>query len=341
MAQKLAGNAPERRSSRRNVAPADGYVHSDVPVMPSPRRRGTLARRIRRRWGLYLLLLIPVVYVFIFNYVPMYGVTIAFKRYNIKAGILGSPWVGMYQFDRFLSNVKFSQIMWNTLSISLYSLLAGFPLPIILAIGLTHLRSNGYRKFIQMVSYAPHFLSVVVMVSLLSQLLNLRSGIINKLIMLFGGEAVNFMGNASYFRHVYVWSGVWQEAGYGAIIYISALSAVDPQLHEAASIDGASMWKRIWHIDIPGILPTVTIMLILRMGSLLGVGFEKIYLMQNSTNLAVSEVIETYVYRVGLTASMPDFSFATAVGLFQNVISFALVMLANFISRRVSDNGLW
>lgn len=341
MAQNLRSEgAVRRRSARRNVAPENGYQPAHASGKP-PVYKSKLAKRIARRWGLYLLLLIPIVYVFIFNYVPMYGVTIAFKRYNIKAGIMGSPWVGLYQFERFLGNVKFTQIMWNTLSISLYSLIAGFPVPIILAIGLSHLRSDKYRKFIQMVSYAPHFLSVVIMVSLLSQLLNLRSGIVNKFIMMLGGEAVNFMGNSAYFRHVYVWSGVWQEAGYGAIIYISALSAVDPQLHEAASIDGASMWKRIWHIDLPGILPTVTIMLILRMGSLLGVGFEKIYLMQNSTNLAVSEVIETYVYRVGLTASRPDFSFATAVGLFQNVISFVLVMLANFVSRRVSDNGLW
>lgn len=310
-------------------------------VTANKMRRKTLLKQMKRRWGLYLLLLIPVVYVFIFNYVPMYGVTIAFKRYAIKKGINGSPWVGLYHFERFMSNVKFGQIMLNTLSISLYSLIAGFPLPIILAIGLTHLKSDKYRKFIQMVSYAPHFLSVVVMVSLLSQLLNLRSGIVNKMIMTLGGDAINFMGDAAYFRNVYVWSGVWQEAGYGAIIYISALSAVDPQLHEAASIDGASMWKRVWHIDIPGILPTVTIMLILRMGSLLGVGFEKIYLMQNSTNLSVSEVVDTYVYKVGLTASRPDFSFATAVGLFQNVISFTLVMTTNFISRKISDSGLW
>ncbi len=310
-------------------------------VINRPSRYKRLWLRIRRRWGLYLLLLIPVVYVFIFNYVPMYGVTIAFKRYRIKSGIMGSPWVGFYQFERLFSNVKFTQILGNTLRISLYSLLAGFPVPILLAIGLTHLDSNRYRRTVQMVTYAPHFLSTVVIVGLINQLFSMHSGIVNRLLETMGMAKVNYLGTADYFRHMYVWSGVWQDAGYSAIIFISALAGVDPQLHEAAAIDGANMWKRIWHIDLPGILPTITIMLILRMGSLMSVGFEKIFLMQNSTNLAVSEVIETYVYKQGITASKPDFSYATAVGLFQNVISFVLVMSANFISRRVSDFGLW
>ncbi len=307
-------------------------------AVPSVRRQ-TLFTRVKRRWGLCLLLLIPIVYVFIFNYTPMYGVLIAFMRFNPKLGILGSPWVGLYQFERFLGSVKFGQIMVNTLSVSLYSLLAGFPIPILLALGLTHLKSSKYRKTVQMMTYAPYFLSTVIMVALLSQLLNMRSGLLNRFIMMLGMDPVNFMGSAASFRHVYVWSGVWQEMGYGAIIYISALSSVDPQLHEAASIDGASMWKRILHIDLPGITPTIVIMLILRMGSLLSVGFEKVYLMQNPTNLAVSELIETYVYKVGLTAARPDFSYATAVGLFQNVISFILVMTANFVAKKVSDNG--
>ncbi|MGI6672399.1 MAG: ABC transporter permease [Christensenellales bacterium] len=297
--------------------------------------------RIKRRWGLYLLLLIPIVYVFIFNYVPMYGVTIAFKRYRIKEGILGSPWIGFYQFNRLFSNVKFSQILTNTLILSFYNLLAGFPVPILLALGLTHLKNHRYRRTVQLVTYAPHFLSIVVLVGLINQLFNLHSGIINRLLRVLSADGVNFLGNADYFRHMYVWSGVWQDAGYNSIIFISALAGVDPQLHEAAAIDGASMWKRVWHIDLPGILPTITIMLILRMGSIMAVGFEKIYLMQNSTNLAVSEVIETYVYKQGITASRPDFSYATAVGLFQNVVSFLLVMSANFVSRRVSGFGLW
>jgi ABC-type polysaccharide transport system permease subunit len=312
-------------------------IKSAVPAI----RRQPLLARLKRRWGLCLLIMIPIVYVFIFNYVPMYGVLIAFMRFNPKLGILGSPWVGLYQFQRFLGSVKFVQIMVNTLSVSLYSLIAGFPIPILLALGLTHLRSSKYRKTVQLVTYAPYFLSTVIMVALLSQLLNLRSGLLNRFMMMFGMEPFNFMGNAAYFRHVYVWSGVWQEMGYGAIIYISALSSVDPQLHEAASIDGASMWKRIWHIDIPCIMPTIIIMLILRMGSLLSVGFEKVFLMQNPTNLAVSELIETYVYKVGLTAARPDFSYATAVGLFQNIVSFVLVMSANFIASKVSDNGFF
>ncbi len=322
-----------------------GLSQAKIKSVMSYPQKGSLSTRIykkiRKNWGLYLLILIPVVYVFIFNYIPMYGVTIAFKRYNIKQGMMNSPWVGLYQFQRFLGNSQFFTIMKNTLTLSLYNLIAGFPIPIILAIGLTHLKYPRYKKVIQMVTYAPHFLSMVVLVSLLSQVLNMRFGVINRLIEALGGNAINFMGTSQYFPHVYVWSGVWQEAGYGSIIYISALSAVDPQQHEAASIDGASMWQRIWNIDIPGILPTITIMLILRMGSLVTVGFEKIFLMQNSMNLSVSEVVETYVYRVGLASARPDFSFGTAVGLFQNLISLTLVLLANVISRKVSDNGLW
>ena len=298
-------------------------------------------RTIKRKWGLYLLLSIPVIYVFIFNYVPMYGITLAFKSYDIKAGIVASPWIGFYQIERFTTNVKFWQILSNTILISLYNLIAGFPIPILLAIGLTHLPSSKYRKTIQMVTYAPHFLSTVVMVGLLNQLLSLHNGLLNRVFEIFGAEPINFLGKAEYFRHIYVWSSVWQEAGYGAIIYISALAGVDPQLHEAASIDGASMWKRIWHVDIPGILPTITIMLILRMGSVITVGFEKIYLMQNTTNVSMSEVIETYVYKQSITASKPDFSYSTAVGLFQNIVSLCLVMITNYISQKVSSYGLW
>lgn len=298
-------------------------------------------RTIKRKWGLYLLLSIPVIYVFIFNYVPMYGITLAFKSYDIKAGIVASPWIGFYQIERFTTNVKFWQILSNTILISLYNLIAGFPIPILLAIGLTHLPSSKYRKTIQMVTYAPHFLSTVVMVGLLNQLLSLHNGLLNRVFEIFGAEPINFLGKAEYFRHIYVWSSVWQEAGYGAIIYISALAGVDPQLHEAASIDGASMWKRIWHVDIPGILPTITIMLILRMGSVITVGFEKIYLMQNTTNVSMSEVIETYVYKQSITASKPDFSYSTAVGLFQNIVSLCLVMTTNYISQKVSSYGLW
>ncbi len=300
-----------------------------------------IVKDLKKFWGLYLLLLIPLVYVFIFNYVPMYGVTIAFRRFNIRQGILGSPFVGLYHFQRFLSSAKAFEIIGNTLAISLYSLVIGFPLPIVLALGLTHMRHGGYRKFIQMISYAPHFLSAVVLVGLISQVLNLRFGIVNRAIMGLGGEAINFMGSDKYFRHVFVWSGLWQEAGYSSIIFISALASVDTELHEAAVIDGASIWKRITHIDIPSIIPTVVIMLILRMGSLFGVGFEKIFLMQNPLNTKVSEVIDTYVYNVGINSARPDFSFGAAVGLFQSAIGFVLVMGTNAISRKLTEHGLW
>ncbi len=303
-------------------------------------RSRKLFRDIRLNAGLYVLLLIPVVYVFIFNYIPMYGVTLAFKKYTIKGGIFNSPWIGMYQFDRFFSNAKCWQIIWNTILLSLYSLIAGFPIPILLAIGLNHIRSNKFRKTVQMISYAPHFLSTVIIVSIMSQLFNLQFGLVNRLVEVLGGKPKDFMGAPDAFRHLYVWSGVWQNAGYDAIIYISALSTVDLQLHEAASVDGANMWQRVWHIDFPGILPTIVIMLILRMGSLLSVGFEKVFLMQTPTNISVSEIISTYVYSVGLTNKRPDFSYSTAVGLFQNGVSFILVMLTNALSKRVSGSGI-
>jgi len=298
-------------------------------------------KRIARSWGLYLLLLLPFVYVFISNYIPMYGVIIAFKRFSIRQGILGSPWVGFYHFQRFLGSPSFWQILYNTIALSLYSLMAGFPIPILLAIGLNYVTSNKFRKTAQMITYAPYFLSTVILVGLLSQLFNARYGLVNRIIELFGGGAVNFMGQAATFRGMFVWSGVWQGAGYGSIIYIAALAGVDPELHEAASIDGASIWKRIWHIDIPSILPTISIMLILRMGSIIGVEFEKVFLMQNPMNTVVSETIQTYEYRVGISAQRPDFSFGAAIGLFQNVIGFIMVLTTNFITNRLSGNGLW
>ena len=292
-------------------------------------------------WQFWAIIALPVIYAVVFAYIPMAGILIAFEDYSPRGGIFGSDWVGLKWFQQFLTSTSSVRVIKNTLILGVYSLIVNFPLPILLAIGLTHLMSDKYRKTIQMVTYAPHFLSTVIMVGLLNQLLSLHNGLLNRMLELFGANAVNFLGKPEYFRHVYVWSGVWQEAGYGAIIYISALAGVDPQLHEAASIDGASMWKRIWHVDIPGILPTITIMLILRMGSVITVGFEKIYLMQNSTNISLSEVIETYVYKQSITASKPDFSYSTAVGLFQNLVSLFLVLTANFFSTKISNYGLW
>lgn len=298
-------------------------------------------KKVFQAWQLYLLLLVPVVYVIIFNYVPMYGVTIAFKDYNIKEGILGSPWIGLVNFKRFIVSYAFERVIFNTIILSFYGLIAGFPVPIILALGINYMNKLYMKKSVQMITYAPYFLSTVIMVGLLTQILSVRFGVANRLIMMLGGEAVNFMGFADYFRHVYVWSGVWQGAGYGSIIYIAALAGVDPQLHEAAIIDGANIWQRILYIDLPSIAPTIIILFIMRMGRILNIGFEKAFLMQTALNNSKSEVISTYVYKVGLASSMPDFSFATAIGLFQNVIGLMLLISVNWLSRRVSETSMW
>jgi ABC-type polysaccharide transport system permease subunit len=298
----------------------------------------------RRRWNyrdLYLLLLIPFVYVVIFNYIPMYGVTMAFKNYQARAGIWGSPWVGFYHFQRFLTSPNFFSILRNTLVLSVYGLIAGFPFPIILAIFVNHSRLLYAKKAIQSVTFAPYFLSTVIMVGLITQILGLRTGGLNILLSALGFPQINFMASVSAFPHIYVWSGIWQGTGYGAIIYISTLAAVDPNLHEAALIDGATVWQRIWHIDLTTIRPIIVIMLILSMGGILGSNFEKIYLLQVPQNMSASEVIATYVYRVGMLSARPDFSFGTAIGLFQNVIGVILTLTVNRIANLLTGEGMF
>ena len=254
-----------------------------------------LLHRIYNARQLYLIILIPFIYVIIFNYVPMYGVQIAFRKYNPMLGISHSPWVGLANFTRFFGVYNCWRIIINTLTLSVYGLLAGLPVAVILALGLNSLRSQAYKKTIQMVTYAPYFLSVVVLVGLLTQVLSPQYGLVNRFLELLGMESIDFMGSASMFPHIYVWSGVWQGAGYSSIIYLATLSSVDPELHEAARIDGANMWQRIWHIDLPGIAQTIIVLLILDMGKVLSVGFEKVYLMQKPLNLQTSEIVSTYV----------------------------------------------
>ena len=304
----------------------------------------TLRQRVRKEfaknWSLYLLVSIPLAYLIIFRYVPMYGVQIAFRRYQPVRGILGSPWVGLDYFRQFITNHRFWSIIRNTLSISLYTL-ATFPLAIILAVLLNYIPMQGFKKTVQLVSYAPHFISTVVMVSIILQFLDTRNGLINILITSLGGEAVNFMAKEEAFYHIYVWSGVWQSIGYSSIIYIAALAGVSPELHEAAIMDGATILKRVWHIDIPSILPTVMIMFIMQCGTVMSVGYEKVFLMQNDLNLNVSEVIDTYVYKQGLTASMPKYSYSTAVGLFVSIINSILLIFVNWVSKKFSGSSLW
>lgn len=305
-------------------------------------RRSDLPHRIKKNWRLYLFLLVPVAYILIFAYVPMAGLQLAFKRFNAADGIWGSPWVGMEQFQKFFSSYQFGRVLKNTLTLSLYGLLAGFPFPILLALILNSLRSGRYRKTAQTITYLPYFISTVVLVGILAQVLNPRVGLVaNITLALSGGEPANLMASPDAFPHLYVWSGVWQAMGYNSIIYIAALSGVDPNLHEAAQIDGANRFQRVLHIDFPAILPTATILLILNAGQLMNVGFEKAYLMQNSMNQSASEVISTYVYKVGLAASVTDFSYATAIGLFNSVVNMVLIVLVNFASKRLNGNSLF
>lgn len=304
-------------------------------------KSSALFKRVSNVRYLYLLLLIPVVYVFIFNYLPIYGVLMAFKKYELSKGIWGSPFVGFYNFMRFFSSPDSLKIILNTLKLSIYSLVAGFPFPIILALCINHSLSPWLKKSVQSITFAPYFLSTVIMVGLLAQLLSLRSGIVNVLLSNIGLGQVNFMGEVSLFDDLYVWSGIWQGTGYSAVIYIAALAGVDPTYHEAAIIDGASIWRRIWHIDLATIRQTIIILVILSMGSILNVGFEKVYLMQNPLNLPSSEIISTYVYKVSIQSLRPDFSFGTAIGLFQNVVALILTLIVNFISNKLSDEGLF
>jgi ABC-type polysaccharide transport system permease subunit len=281
------------------------------------------------------------VYVLIFNYIPMYGVTLAFKNFQTRLGILGSPWAGFYHFRRFFSSPNWWVVIRNTLTISVYGLIAGFPFPIILAIFVNHSRFRRGKKAVQTITFAPHFFSTVVMAGLMVQLLGMRTGGLNLVLSALGLPEINFMGSAAAFPHLYVWSGIWQGTGYGAVIYISTLAAVDPGLHEAALIDGASLWQRVWHIDLPTIRPIIVIMLILSMGGILGVGFEKTYLLQNAQNIGASEVIATYVYKVGLSSARPDFSFGAAIGLFQNVVGIILTLTVNRIARLLTGEGMF
>jgi putative aldouronate transport system permease protein len=295
----------------------------------------------KNTWQLYLISLIPLIYLVIFKYVPMLGAQIAFKNYSVVRGIWTSPWVGMTHFKRFITSYMFLRVLRNTLVISFYSLIVGFPFPIILALSVTYLRNHRFKKAVQMVTYAPYFISTVVLVGMMLQIFNNQYGVVNKFVVAIGGSPVNVLGNPDAFYHLFVWSGIWQYVGYSSIIYIAVLAGVDPNLHEAAMIDGANMWQRIFHIDIPVILPTAIIMLILATGRVMEVGFEKAYLMQNPLNLRMSEVINTYVYKLGLTGAIPQFSYSTAVGLFKSVVGLILLTTVNRISRKVSESSLW
>lgn len=300
---------------------------------------GRKMRRVTRNWQLYLFLLPAVAVFLVFNYYPMYGVQIAFRDFRANLGITGSPWVGLKHFERFVSTSSFSLLLTNTLRISLMTLFLGFPIPILFALLVNEIRFPKYRKLIQTVSYAPHFISTVVMVSMLIIFLDKDYGIVNKAIGWFGLGPYDFMTKGSWFASIYVLSNIWQNMGWDAILYIAALSSVDMELHEAAMIDGASRIKRIIHINIPSILPTITIMLILACGKVMSVGFEKVFLMQNPLNTSHSEIISTFVYKAGLQSA--QYSFSTAIGLFNSVVNLVLLLSVNALAKKLGETSLW
>lgn len=300
---------------------------------------GALRRSLRRHWQLYLVMLPALLYFFVFRYIPMANAVIAFKDYSVVKGIWGSDWAGLKHFELFFNNPVFWTLLKNTLGLSLYALIVGFPIPILLAIALNEIGDSFFKRLVQMVTYAPYFISTVVIVSMIMLLLAPRLGVINLGLQAMGLPAINFLGRPDLFSSIYVWSGVWQNSGYAAIVYLAALSGVDPALYEAARVDGASRLQKIFNIDLPGIMPVAIILLILNVGSLLAIGFEKAYLLQNPLNLSTSEIIATYVYKIGLLNA--NFSFATAVGLFNSVINMILLVTVNAYVKRVSDMSLW
>ena len=298
-----------------------------------------LLKDMRKNWILYVMILPVVVYYIIFAYAPIYGIQLAFKDYIVKKGIWGSPWIGMENFTRFFSSYNFGLLLKNTIGISVYSILVGFPIPIVFALMLNYLKNKYLKKTVQMVSYAPYFISTVVMCGMIILFLSPSVGVINHVLEAIGIPAVNFMAKKAYWRHIYVWTGVWQSTGWSSVIYFAALAGISPELHEAAKVDGATKLQLIRHIDLPLIMPTATILLIMNCGSILSVGFEKAFLLQNNLNASVSEIISTYVYKVGLINN--DMSYSSAIGLFNTIVNMVMLIIVNTISDKLSGNSLW
>ncbi len=296
-------------------------------------------KSILKDYQLIILALPAIVYLFIFNYVPMYGMQIAFKEFNPGLGIQGSPWTGFDNFTRFFSSYQFDRVLTNTVTLSLMQLILGFPAPIILALLLNQIPSMKYKKIVQTVTYAPHFISIVVLVGMLNLFLSPNSGMFNNFLTAIGKEPVFFLGEARHFRMIYVLSGIWQSAGWSSIIYLASLGSIDPALYEAGKIDGCSRFGLIRHVDIPSIIPTTVILLLLNAGRLMNVGFQKAYLMQNPLNLKEAEIISTYVYKIGLIDA--QFSYSTAIGLFNSIVNMVLLVIVNYLSKRLSETSLW
>jgi len=303
---------------------------------------GKWKKRLINSWEYYVFLAIPLTYLILFAYIPMAGAQIAFRHFTPIGGIWGSQWVGLKNIIKFFQSYQFARVVPNTLRVSIYALLAGFPIPIFFALLLNLMNNGKLKKTIQTVTYIPHFISTVVLVGMLVRFCSPINGVYGQLIKLFNLHGIDILAQPGAFPHLYVWSGVWQNFGWSSIIYLAALAGVSSELHEAAEIDGASRFQRVIHIDFPSILPTATILLILGFGQIMGVGFEKVFLMQNSLNLRTSEVISTYVYKVGIaSAGMNDYSYATAIGLFNSVINLIMAGGVNALTRRMSETSLW
>ncbi len=306
------------------------------------KERESFSIRVKKDWkrnrSLYLMVLPVILFYILFHYKPMYGAIIAFQDYNPRQGVTGSEWVGFDQFIRFFTSPYFGRLVKNTLLLSVYGIIFGFPAPIILALLLNELRARRFKKTVQTITYLPHFISLVVVTGIIKDFTQ-STGLINDIIVMFGGERSSLIQNPALYRTIYIVSDIWQGIGWGSIIYLSALSGVDQQLYEAASIDGAGRWKQLLHVTLPGIAPTIVIMLIMRMGQLLGTGYEKTILLYNEATYETADVIASYIYRVGILER--NWSYSTAIGLFNSVINLALLIATNKISRRVSETSLW
>ncbi|WEG10959.1 ABC transporter permease subunit [Pullulanibacillus sp. KACC 23026] len=308
-------------------------------VLPATKPKKKLWKNIVRRYDLYLMLILPMAWYIIFLYGPMYGLQIAFKDFIPIKGYWGSPWVGFENFQRFFSSYYFWRLIRNTVTIKVFSILFGFPIPILLALLVNELKNNKYKKVLQNITYIPHFISVVVIVGMLNLFLDPNTGVVNVILHSFGIKSIPFMQEAGWFKPLFIGSNIWTNMGWQSIIYIAALSGVSPELYEAARVDGASKLQRIWHVSIPSIMPTVIILLILEVGHFMDIGFEKILLMQNQLNMSSSDVIATFTYRTGILDG--EYSYTTAIGLFDAIINFILLIVINQIARKKTSTSLW
>ncbi|RPF23104.1 ABC transporter permease [Myceligenerans xiligouense] len=302
------------------------------------RNKDTWARALRRDWRLYTFLILPIIYLLIFRYTPMAGNVVAFRRFRPGGSMFGDEWVGLYYFQAFIQDPKFWEVFLNTVILGALTLIVVFPLPIVLALMLNELRSRRFKKFAQTITYLPHFMSMVIVAGFVFELTAIN-GTINQIISGLGSDPISFMQKAEWFRQIYVSSEIWQTVGFGTILYLAALTTIDDQLYEAARIDGANRWQQTWHITLPGIRPTIVVLLILNIGTFMAVGFEKVLLLYNPLTYPTADVIATYLYRVGINSG--SFSYAAAIGLFEAVIGLTLVLSANLIAKRTVGASLW